>query len=192
MGSRFREIALLIEQATAIEHNWRTRGQFRDGVHIPFIPVPIPQRIAMMAEALPLIGQDESDAPPGYLEPGCGPGTGLDIAAGLFGMDAHGFELNEAMASDALERGLSVQIADADDWAGYEKYPFVWYNAVFRDPDQEEFLEQRIWRETAPGTVVACINTRTPPPSDWIIILDAWEERHGIWMKPPASADAGN
>jgi trans-aconitate methyltransferase len=185
VGNRFAEIAALIEEASAIEQHWRLRDQFRDDVHIPFIPFPVFDRIAMLAEAAPLIPQPDPDVPPRYLEPGCGGGSGLVVAGGLFGMNPTGFELNEAMAASARDRGLDVVIADAFYWHDYKTADFTWYNAVFRDPAQEEALERRIWHELAPGSVLACVNTQLPPPPDWFIILDAADERRWISLKPP-------
>jgi hypothetical protein len=188
VADRFGEIAAAIEDAAAIESRWRLKDQFRDDVHIPFIPFPLPDRIAMLAEAAPLIPRAGPATGPWYLEPGCAAGSGMVIARRMFGMDVHGFELNKAMAEAGGAYGLDIEIADAGTWTGYAEADFVWYNRVFRDPAAEEELERRIWAEMAPGAVLACVNTAFPAPSDWIIILDAWrDEQRGIWLKPPLS-----
>lgn len=107
------------------------------------------------------------------------------LARDVLGMDVTGIEVRDELAAVGRAIGLSVQTADADDWAGYEKHDCIWLNRPLRDPDAERFLEDRIWREMAPGTVVLVANTETRPPQSWIIINDSWDDlRRGAWVKP--------
>jgi hypothetical protein len=146
----------------------------------PWMPFNLFDFAALLFEALPLIPDSGR-----FLDIGAGPGSKMIIARDVYGLDAHGIEISGELAAIGRALGLSLQTADADDWAGYGKFDCVWLNRPLRDRETERSLEERVWREMAPGAVIICANTETRPPQSWIIVNDSWEDlRRGAWVKP--------
>lgn len=183
MSARFAEIVRAIEQAQILTRNaHRVTPAAADTGWMPFNPFDF---AALLFEASPLIPQDTPDTPPRLLEIGAGPGPNLVIARDAFGMDVFGIEIQDALAQAGRDAGLAIQTADADDWAGYEKFHAVWLNRPRRDAQAERRLEERVYAEMAEGAVLICANLETRPPENWFIVSDSWESlRRGAWVKP--------
>jgi SAM-dependent methyltransferase len=179
---RFRQVSQAIEQAQRLEsaasHDMSQRMTDPAARNTPWMPFNLFDFAALLFEAIPLI-PDEGR----FLDVGAGPGSKMLIARDVLGLEAHGIEILDPLAALARDAGLSVQTADADDWAGYEKFDCVWLNRPLRDREAERFLEERVWREMAPGAVLICANTETRPHG--IIVNDSWDDlRRGAWVKP--------
>lgn len=186
-AGRLQQAVHAIEQAQRLEsaasHDMQGRLTDPASRNTPWMPFNLFDFAALLMEALPLI-PDEGR----FLDVGAGPGSKMLIARDLFGLDTFGIEILDPLVAIALGAGLPVQAADADDYAGYEKADAVWLNRPMRDRDAEQFLEERIYREMAPGAVLLVANTETRPPSPWIIINDSWDDlRRGAWLKPYGS-----
>jgi hypothetical protein len=169
-----RETLVLTER---LEREWQRKIPETDRRCTPWMPFPVPAFISLLFEALPEAPGDK------FLEVGAGIGTKMELARELAGLDVTGIEVNAAYAGEAARRGLGVLIMDATDFAYYGEYDLIWFNRVYRDADLQARLEKTIWDEARPGAVVMCANLENPPPG-WIIVLDDWEIRRGIWMKP--------
>lgn len=171
-------IQSVLQDVVRIERSWQAAHPPSDPRHIPYIPFPLFDFISMLAEAL-------VEARGGrYLEIGAGPGSKMMIAAGLFGLDARGFDICEPMTDYARSIGLNVEQADAMDYSHYHEADIVWFNRVFQNPMTQVELENKVWTQLNPGTVVVCANLEQRPPSSWPIILDDMEIRRGSWQKP--------
>jgi hypothetical protein len=184
----FAELAATIEQAAAIEQAWLSRraGARADQRNTGWMPLPLFEFAGILFEAIPAIASQPPDVRPRLLEVGAGPGGKLLLARDGYGFDVSGIEIDDEMAAAARELGLNVQTADAVTWKGYGDAEAVCFNRVLRDAGAELELEQRVWREMAPGAVAVCANLESRPPSSWFIVLDAWDSDHrGAWMKPP-------
>jgi SAM-dependent methyltransferase len=139
-----------------------------------------------------LLGESVKLIPDGgyFLDVGCGNGPDMIIARDVYGMDAYGFDVNEALIADAVANGLHAEVTDALSYAGYGKADCIWLNRPLRDRETEAGLEQLIWREMKPGAVIICANLENPPPESWIIINDSWDDlRRGAWVKPYTAPD---
>lgn len=175
---RFTYLQHIIRTATQLERDWLGKAPPEDRQFTPWMPFPIPAYISLLAEALPEVPGDR------FLEIGAGPGSKMLIARELFGLEVHGIELNPEYARQAVSLGLRVMTGDAADFGDYRAYDVIWFHRPFRDPDSQAALEKRVWDDMAPGAVVICANLEGTPPG-WVTILDDWEIRRGIWMKPP-------
>ena len=187
-GDRWQEIASLIGTARDIERKWlgavpQTPGE--KARNTPWMPFQLFAFIALLAEAIP-------EVPGGrYLEIGAGPGTKMLVARELFGLDVHGLDCTDEYAAVGRDLGLDVQTCDALVWKDYGSWDLIWFNRVFRDAVPEAELEERVWAEAGPGTVIMCANLESRPPMAWYPVLDSWdEERRGIWQKPFAPASS--
>jgi protein-L-isoaspartate O-methyltransferase len=177
-------IADVMRKAAQLDRDWMRKvpEDVRNRrLYTPWMPFSIPAFVALLAEALPEVPGDR------FLEVGCGPGSKMLIAREIFGLDVHGVERSDEMAAAARTLGLDAETADAAAWDGYGKHDVVWFNRPFRDPGTQQQLEDLVWRDMAPGAVVIVANLEHPPPSQWLVVLDDWEIRRGIYMKPLAS-----
>lgn len=182
MGWQFERLQGVIRTAGRVSDTWRqkiTQGDDERPRFLPWMPFPRPVFAGMLYEAA---AESPGDR---FLAIGCGPGPEMLIARELFGLDAHGFDRVPEYVDAACELGLDAIVADALTWPGYGHYDIIWFNRPFRDPAPEQVLEDKVWADMRPGAVVMCANLEHPPPSRWPLILDDWEARRGIWMKPP-------
>jgi SAM-dependent methyltransferase len=185
-ADRLRQVAEAIDQAQRLEsaanHDMAQRLLNPAAQNTPWMPFNLFDFAALLLEAVPLIPDAGR-----FLVVGAGPGREMLIGRELLGLDAHGIEILDPLAAMARDAGLSVETADAGDWAGYEKFDVVWLNRPLRDRDAERFLEERIYREMAPGAVLICANLEAPPQG-WWIINDSWDSlQRGCWAKPYTS-----
>jgi len=165
--------------AARLERHWLNREPGTGSRYLPWMPFSIPAYIELVAEALP-------EAPGNrFLDVGCGIGTKMLLAREIFGLDVAGIEASPVYAEQAKTLGLDVLVIDAADFGGYDGYDLIWFYRPVRDPDLQAALEKAVWDQVAPGAVVIGANLEAPP-ADWHIILDDWERKRGIWMKPPA------
>lgn len=171
----------VIRTAAQLDEEWRQKvpqDEAEQPVYLPWMPFQLPAFTALLYEAIP-------EAPgENFLEVGCGPGAKMLVAQEIFCLDAHGIDRVPEYVAAAREMFLDAEVADAWTWEGYGDYDLVWLNRPFRDPSREYSLEQRVMATMAPGAVLMCANLEYPPPSSWPVILDDWEARRGIWMKP--------
>jgi SAM-dependent methyltransferase len=182
-AARLRQVTAAIEQAQRLEsaanHDMSQRMLDPAAQNTPWMPFNLFDFAALLLESVTLI-PDEGR----FLDVGAGPGSKMLLARDVFGLDVHGIEILDPLAALARDAGLSVQTADADDWAGFEKFDCVWLNRPLRDREAERFLEERIYREMASGAVLICANLEAPPKG-WWIINDSWDDlRRGAWAKP--------
>jgi len=184
---RFADIATAIAQAQAMERQWQQLRGSRpaDPRTTGWMPYDLFDYAGLVFEAIPVIPAPAPDKPPRILHVGAGPGSKMIIDRDVFGLDPYGIEIDPAMAGAAAAAGLLVLTADAATWAGYADADCIWLNRPLRDPAAESALERKIWREMAPGAVIICAHLESPPPAEWIIVLDDWESgRRGAWVKP--------
>jgi hypothetical protein len=180
----FQNIVFALGQAQQLEsaasHDMQGRITDPAGRNTPWMPFNLFDFAALLLEAVPLIPDTAR-----FLDVGAGPGGKMIVARDVCGLDVAGFDVLDELAAIGRGAGVPVQTADAGDWDGYGKADCVWLNRPLRDREAERFLEDRIWREMAPGAVILCANTETRPPQSWIIINDSWEDlRRGAWVKP--------
>lgn len=173
------EIRDVLRTATELDYEMSVHPGGRDNPDCtPWMPFPMFDFIALTAEALQETRGDR------FLEVGCGPGTRMLLAREIYGFDVTGIERTAAYAERGHQLGLKIEVADAMAWKGYGNFDLVWFNRPFRDRSLQRQLEAKIWDALSPGAVVMCANLENPPPSSWILVLDDWEIRRGIWQKP--------
>ena len=168
-----------LSTAAELDRQWMTPESGRDDPRCtPWMPFPVHDFIALVAEALPETSGDR------FLEIGCGIGTRMLVAQAVFGLEVSGIERVPEYARAAAELGLDVQVTDALGWGGYSKPDLIWFNRPFRDPVQQRQLEMQVWQDAAPDTVIICANLENTPPPDWWLVLDDREVRRWIVRKP--------
>lgn len=168
-----RVVTEVMTLAIRLDREWIRKVPETDRRRAPWMPFPVPAFLALLLEAVP-------EAPGSrFLDIGCGPGSKMLLAREICGLDVTGIEIEPQAAAEA-----GVVPVDAADFTDYGKYDLIWFNRVYRDPGLQAVLEARIWAGMAPGAVVMCANLEAPPPSSWLIVLDDWEARRGIWRKP--------
>jgi hypothetical protein len=186
-GTRFAQVTQAIGQAQLLSRAASELAVPAAPDNTPWMPFNLFDFSALLFEAIPMIPDAGR-----FLVVGAGPGPEMLIARDVYGLDVYGIEILDELAAMGRAAGLDVATADADDWAGYEKYDCVWLNRPVRDAGTETFLEDRIWREMSPGSVIICANTQTRPPQSWIIVTDMWDDlRRGSWIKPYPEAGSG-
>jgi SAM-dependent methyltransferase len=179
------QVARLVAHCVQLDREWQGKIPEDDRRYAPWMAFSTPAFISMAAEALAWFADDK----PGRtavtaLEIGCGPGPKMLLLRDLFGCDVAGFDRNAEYVAAARSLGLDASVADAQHYAGYGHYDLIWFNRVARDPQIQRLTEHRVWTCTAPGSAVMCANLEHPPPQHWIPVLDDWELRRGIWVKP--------
>lgn len=184
-GDRPARLGALIADIGRLDHEWMRSPAGRDDARsTPWMPFPLFDFIALVAEALP---EAKGGA---FLEVGCGIGTRMLIAHELYGLDCHGIDRVPEYVAQAQAMlpegagGVTAGIADALGWNGYGKYDIVWFNRVFSDPALQRKLEYQVWGDMRPGAVVIWANLENPPPASWWPVLTETGIRRGIVQKP--------
>jgi trans-aconitate methyltransferase len=168
-----------LRDAALFDTQWMASAAGHDDVkRTPWMPFPLHDFIALVAEALP---ESTGDT---FLEVGCGPGTRMRLARDIFGLEVTGIDRVPEYVDAALQQGLDAEVADALGWDGYGKFDIVWFNRPFRDPALQRQLEAQVWNDVRPGAVVICANLESPPPRTWWPVLDDREVRRWIAQKP--------
>lgn len=186
MSSRARQVARVMQQAAQLDREWQGKvpQTAEDKArYTPWMPFSRPALIELLAEALAWYDPGENEDVK-FLGIGCGPGSELLIARGIFGLDAHGIDRVPEYVAAACSLGLRAILADALSYTGYGRYRVIWFNRVARDVSTQLAIEHAVWSGTAPGAVVICANLEQPPPQTWFPVLEDWELRRGIWAKP--------
>lgn len=180
--TRASQVAWAMRRASRLAQEWKGKGGDGDRRYTGYLPFNTGEFTGLLAQAIEGYepGEDEDIR---FLGIGCGPGPELIIARDVFGLDAVGFDRVPEYTAAARSLGLKADDADAEHYAAYGRFQVIWFNRVADDPGIQKRIEARVWHDTEPGTVVICANLSAPPPG-WFPVLDDWEARRGIWMKP--------
>lgn len=186
--ARFRALAGLVTDVGRLDREWQRKPAGHDEPErsTPWMPFPLFDFIALVAEALP------EAAGSSFLEVGCGIGTRMLVAHELFSLDCHGIDRVPEYVAQANEMlpegrpGVTAEVADALGWGGYGKYDIVWFNRPFNDRALQFQLEAQVWRDMKPGAVVIWANLLGTPPVGWWPVLVETGLPRGITQKPLA------
>ncbi len=174
----WRDVGHLIRDIYAEEQETK-----RIGVELPegcfgWFPYPISQFVTYLVDAL------TAAEGPRFLDVGCGPGTKLILAQGLFQLDAAGLEIVPEFVEAARHRYLKVAETDARTWDGYAGADIVFVNRPCSDQEQ---LERHIMDSMKPNGVLISVNGRlTPSREGWLTVAEEYgaEPACGVWAKP--------
>jgi SAM-dependent methyltransferase len=169
----------VITRAAQLDQEWMRHSAGHDDPRAtPWMPFPMFDFIALVAEALPEAPGDS------FLEIGCGVGTRMLLAREIYGLDVHGFDRVPEYVAQARGFGLSAEVADALEYGDYGKFDLLWFNRPFADRALQRKLEVTVWEAMKPGAVVITANLEAPPPEGWWLILDDQGVRRWIKQKP--------
>jgi hypothetical protein len=182
-------VAATMSRASQLAREWQhkvTQSTTERMLYTPWMPFNIGEFTGLLAQAIEGYepGQSEDVS---FLDIGCGPGPELLIARDVFGLDARGFDRVAEYVAAACSLGLTAKVADAEFYDGYGRARIIWFNRVARDADLQRRIEARVWHGISQGAVAICANLEAPPPN-WFPVLDDWEARRGIYMKPHGPA----
>lgn len=169
----------LLTSVRQIERQWQKQVDVGDQqMFTGWMPSDVAQFLVLLIEAI-------AEAPGNsFLEVGCGPGTKMMLAQGLFGLDVTGFDRVPEYVVAAKEHGLNVAECDAFDFQAYGKFDIVFFNRPFRDREVQRDLEKLVYSKVRRGAVVIAMNLETQPPdSKYLVVTDDWESRRGVWLK---------
>lgn len=169
----------LLTTVRQIERQWQKQVDVGDQqMFTGWMPSDVAQFLVLLIEAI-------AEAPGNsFLEVGCGPGTKMMLAQGLFGLDVTGFDRVPEYVVAAKEHGLNVAECDAFDFQAYGKFDIVFFNRPFRDREVQRDLEKLVYSKVRRGAVVIAMNLETQPPdSKYLVVTDDWESRRGVWLK---------
>jgi len=169
----------LLTSVRQIERQWQKQVDVGDQqMFTGWMPSDVAQYLVLLIEAI-------AEAPGNsFLEIGCGPGTKMMLAQGLFGLDATGFDRVPEYVVAAKEHGLNVAECDAFDFQAYGKFDIVFFNRPFRNREVQADLEKLVYSKVRRGAVVIAMNLETQPPdSKYLVVTDDWESRRGVWLK---------
>lgn len=169
----------LLTSVRQIERQWQKQVDVGDQkMFTGWMPSDVAQFLVLLIEAI-------AEAPGNsFLEVGCGPGTKMMLAQGLFGLDVTGFDRVPEYVVAAKEQGLNVAECDAFDFGAYGKFDIVFFNRPFRDREVQRDLEKLVYSKVRRGAVVIAMNLETQPPdSKYLVVTDDWESRRGVWLK---------
>ncbi len=193
MTTRAQDIAALVSNVADTEHRFLLHGDRHDPRVTPWMPYQPADFIAIIWECLPVVTTLAQDHTPKFLDVGSGPGTKLDIAQDLFGLEVCGVEIDSGMAAEAK---LFTVHQNALDFPHYKDFDLIWLYRPFRDAGLERELETLIIQEMKPGAILAGGSWETDPGSlGWETIVDdtlnnpngpgcIWR---GAWRKPQAA-----
>jgi len=179
--SRASEIREAMQQAARLDRHWQDSMTGREdlGTYTPWMPSDRAQFLVLLAEAVTEAPGDR------FLEIGAGIGTRMLLAQQIFGLEVHGIERVPEYAAQGGELGLDhLEVMDAATYDEYGKHDIVFFNRPFQNGLMQHELEQKVWAEMASGAVVIAMNLLAPPPPGWILCVDDWEARRGVWIKP--------
>lgn len=166
--------------AARLEREWAGKVAETDPRYLPLMSFSIPAFVSLVAEALP-------EAPGNrFFDIGCGPGAKMLVAHELFGLYAAGIDRVPEYTDAARQLGMDVTTGDAAGYAYYGAHDLIWFYRPCRDPALQAALEKAVWDQVKPHAVVIGASLEAPPPG-WHVILDDWERKRGIWMKPPVA-----
>ena len=186
------EISMLVSEVQETEHQYLLHGPRHDPVVTPWMPYQPADFIGIVWECMPELSDDK------FLDVGCGPGTKMQIAETLFGLDVYGIEINTEMAAVAAKLfGDKVAPGDAMTYSAvYSEADLLWLYRPFRDPTSEYKLEQKIIDAMKPGAILAGASWELDPAVlGWNPVVDdclinpadgTQKIIRGAWQKPAA------
>lgn len=181
-ATRAERVQQVVRWVQDTEHKHLMHGDRRDPVFLPFIPYQPADFLAVMLDCVAEASGSR------FLDIGAGPGTKMALAAELFGLEAHGIEIDKDMALTASSVGqVVVRDALGVSDAYVREFDIVWMYRPFRDPHFEHQLEQQVMDAMNPGAILAGGQWEMEkPPAGWITIVDDWDggAKRGAWMKP--------
>ena len=145
---------------------------------VPWIPFPVHDFIALVAEAMPETTGDR------FLDVGAGVGSKVMLADCVFGLNAMGIERVPEYATEGWRHGIALSVVDALGWSHYGEYDLIFINRPLADSGEEAKLEAQVWSDMRSGAVVIGVNLEAQPPVNWYPILDDREVRRWISQKP--------
>lgn len=177
-----------LRQIHALEQSWNTfKVDYPRGDAVPFLPLPIPQFIVLLADAVmaaPVSWDVNGPKPVRFLDAGCGTGTKALLAQKLFGLESYGIDIVPAFIAEARASGLRADVIDAFDFgSSYSTFGIVFAN---RPSTLQDELEPLITEAMAPGAVLMAANWRHSPAEYGFEIVTMEIERpvHGVFRKP--------
>jgi SAM-dependent methyltransferase len=185
-----------LRQIYALEQSWnahKVRYPREDAVH--FLPFPIPQFISLLTEAVqaaPTRWDQNHDGGPReefrparntFLDVGCGPGTKIQLAQALFGLQGYGIDIIPAFIAEAQQAGVKAGLIDAFDFNSYDAFDIVFAN---RPSTLQDKLEKLLAQSLAPQCVLIAANWRHDPAEFGLEMIAKEYERPvcGVWRKP--------
>lgn len=183
------EWPLLLRQLNDREQAWNRRVVYSRPDAVPFLPYPLPRFAMFLQEAMAALPSwacyDPFGLPkqPRMLDVGCGPGTKLQLARALYGLDCTGIDLVPEYVAETRQAGIEAHVADAFNY-GYSAYSLVLVN---RPSSRQDELEALICERMAPGAVLIALNWRNDPAklARFDCVSQEWGEPvHGVWAKP--------
>lgn len=177
----------ILHELDARERAWNARTvRYPREDCVPWLPFPRRLFMGLLAdavEAAPARVTDGHFGAPRFLDVGAGIGTKMELAARLFSLQTSGIEIVPELAAEARARGLSVTLADAFTYDGFDQAEIVYLN---RPSTQMEALEQRVMDGMAPGAVLMLVNGLGLPELDsWTLVSKEWGTPvQGAWIKP--------
>lgn len=165
--------------AAKLDREWMRTDIGHDDTsrYVPWIPFPIYDFVALVAEALPETTGDR------FLDIGAGVGSKVLLADTIFNLDARGIERVPEYAAEANRYGIPVRTADAMDYQNYDVFDLLFINRPFADPAEEAKLEMHVLDAMKPGAVLIGVNLAAPLPAHWYPILDDGEIRRWVSQK---------
>lgn len=190
MNQSSAEIAALVRDVQETEHKYLLHGPRHDPIFNPWMPYQPADFIGIVWECMPELNGVE------FLDVGCGPGTKMQIAAALFGLNPIGVEIDLEMAREARKRTPALILwenaIDSPDHF-YGLFDLIWLYRPFRDSERERALELHILNAMQPGAILAGGSWETDVPGmgwqpivdDCIISPDGTAKIfRGAWQKP--------
>ena len=168
----------VLHEAYEDEHAFMLQGG--DKIRTSWMPFQLADFVALLTEAM-CVTEGIS-----FLEVGSGVGTKSMIARHMFGLTTFGIEYDETLATVATQKARGpVWVGDALTYPyGYTNYDIIWMYRPFRDPELQDQLEQRVYREMKPGAVFMGAALENAPDG-WITVVDDFDMgNRGVWQKP--------
>lgn len=172
------ELQRILHEAYEDEHAFMLQGG--DDIRTSWMPFQLADFVALMTEAM-CVTEGVN-----FLEVGSGVGTKSMVARHMFGLSTFGIEYSEPLATVARQKARGpVWVGDALSYPdSYGNYDLIWMYRPFRDPELQDSLETRIYKEMRPGAVLAGAGLEHAPDG-WITVVDDYDMgNRGAWQKP--------
>lgn len=145
------DLKRLVADVQKTEHLYLLHGPRHDPVTTPWMPYQPADFIGILWECLPELEGNK------FADVGCGPGTKMQIARDLFGLEVYGVEIDKHMATEAGCRmpGRVIRADALEHPVAWETFDLIWLYRPFRDQSSEFRLEEKIMSQMKPGAVLA-------------------------------------
>jgi SAM-dependent methyltransferase len=186
------DIAELVSYVQDTEHRYLLHGPRHDPVVTPWMPYQPADFVSIVWECMPLLAGNY------FMDVGCGPGTKMQIAVELFGLQAFGIEIDSTMVKEC-RAGVTLQGDALTDneiiLTLYRDMDLIWLYRPFREAVREKALEDLIMAHMKPGAILAGSSWETDVPSlGWEPVVDdclinqngPGQIIRGAWKKPRA------